>query len=77
MLVLVIVSGGVGRHSGGAPALRHLGVLVVARAARAAQHGMRFHDRSIGAEDSDDSDEEDQGENATVWKFGSAKKSLA
>ena len=65
---------GVGRHSGGAPVLRHLGVLV---AARAAQHGMRFHDRSTGGEDSDDSDEEDQGENATVWKFGSAKKSLA
>ena len=64
----------VGRHTGGVPVLRHLGVLV---AAKDAQRGMRFHDRSTRDEDSDDSDDEHQGENVTAWKFGSAKKSLA
>ena len=68
----------VGRHAGGVPVLRHLGVLV---AAKDAQRGMRFHDRSARAEDSDDSDDEDQEDSdyllPTAWKFGSAKKSLA
>ena len=36
---------GVGRHSGGAPVLRHLGVIVVARSAHG---GMLFHDQSTG-----------------------------
>ena len=67
-------SSAAGRHSGGAPVLRHLGVLV---AAPDAQCCMRFHDRSAAGEDSDDSDDEHQSDNVTAWKLGSAKKSLA
>ena len=42
----------VGRHSGGAPVLRHLGVIV---AVGAGKPGMQFHDRESQGEVSDDS----------------------
>ena len=70
---------GVGRHSGGAPVLRHLGVIVVARAGA---HNMRFHDRASGelSDDSDDDDAHDpeskvQSQSLTAWKLGPAKRS--
>ena len=65
---------GVGRHSGGAPVLRHLGVIVVARSAHG---GMLFHDQSTWGEDTDDSDDESKCAEVTAWKFGPAKKSHA
>ena len=65
---------GVGRHSGGAPVLRHFGVIVAVRAGTA---GMRFHDRESQDEASDDSDDEVQVANATAWKFGPVKRSHA
>ena len=43
----------VGRHSGGAPVLRHLGVLLPVRAG---SPGMRFHCRDTEGEVSEDSD---------------------
>ena len=65
---------GVGRHSGGAPVLRHLGVIVVARSAHG---GMLFHDQSTRVVDTDDSDDESKCAEVTAWKFGPAKKSHA
>jgi hypothetical protein len=62
----------VGRHSGGAPVLRHLGVIV---AVGAGKPGMQFHDRESQGEVSDDSDDEAQGAYATAWKFGPVKRS--
>jgi len=65
---------GVGRHSGGAPVLRHLGVLVAVCAGRP---GMRFHERETEGEVSDDSDDEVQCPTASAWKYGPVKKSHA
>ena len=64
---------GVAHHAGGAPVLRHLGVIVAVRAGRP---GMKF--RKWETEDgvSDDSDNEVQGHDTTAWKFGPVKKSL-
>ena len=53
--------------------MRHLGVIV---AARSAGRVMRFHDRSAGDADSDDSDDDESKRAAvTAWKFGPARRS--
>ena len=65
---------GVGRHSGGAPVLRNLGVIV---AVSAGSRGMRFQDRELEGDGSDDSDDEGRIARATAWKFGPAKRSPA
>ena len=62
----------VGRHSGGAPVLRHLGVLAAVRSGRP---GVRVHCKETEREVSTDSDDEVQCPNASAWKYGSVKRS--